>query len=135
MKQTVPATPLSLQAKLGLWLAVCIVSLPLIGLVMAWLYPIGLIDAPPVHAQRLIRAAQKTLVLSVVVTVISLILGTFFAWIQTRWKFLGSRVLTRLSVLPLVLPSFLLAATLREGFAPLGTAGQWLGRNEPFSGF
>ena len=135
MNPIAPATPLSLRAKLGLAVAVCIISLPLIGLGVAWLHPIGLIDAPPIHSQRLILAAQKTVSLAVLVTAFSLILGTFFAWIQTRWTFAGSQLLTRLSILPLVLPSFLLAATLREGFAPLGAAGQWLGTTTPFSGF
>ncbi len=135
MKTPSPALPLSLAAKLGLLGTAALVGLPILGLGLAWAYPVGLIDAPPIHTDRLVEATSNTVLLALLVTVFAVVLGSFFAWIQVRWIFPGSSLLTRLTVLPLVLPSFLLAATLREGLAPLGSLGELLGRQERFDGF
>lgn len=129
-----PTKALQRLERFGLLGAAVIVMLPLAGLALAYAHPIGLIDAPPIHSERLLFATVQTVSLSLMVTAASLTLGSLFAWIQVRWQFWGSSLLTRLSILPLVLPSFLLAATLREGFAPLGSLGALLGSEAPFSG-
>ena len=53
----------------------------------------------------------NTLALSIGVTVINLILGVSFAWILTRYTFPGSGVWTWLLILPLSIPSYVLAYT------------------------
>ena len=61
--------------------------LPLVGAALAYAHPIGLIDAPPIHSERLLFATVQTVSLSLMVTAASLTLGSLFAWIQVRWQF------------------------------------------------
>jgi iron(III) transport system permease protein len=111
-----------------------VVGLPFVGIGLALLNPFGLIPAPPLEWARLLSTGWRSLTLALGVASACLLLGTFFAFVQVRWRFRGSNLLTRLTVLPLVLPSFLLAATLRESFAPLGPVGKILGFQGRFEG-
>lgn len=60
---------------------------------------------------RMPELLLNTLALSIGVTVINLILGVSLAWILTRYTFPGSGVWTWLLILPLSIPSYVLAYT------------------------
>ncbi|MBR85250.1 MAG: hypothetical protein CMM29_00415 [Rhodospirillaceae bacterium] len=66
----------------------------------------------------------RTLLLATVVAIGSLLTGSWLAWIEQRAQFRGGRLLGTLSLLPLALPSYLLAATLQTTLGPAG----WIGR-------
>ena len=80
------------------------------------------------------RLAQTTALLGVVVASASTALGALFAWAEARFDFFGKKGLLLMSLLPLAVPSYIMAATtgtvfesfqlpgilnqLNEGFAP-----------------
>ena len=109
--------------------------LPLLGM---WLWleaPSGLFDPEPVHMDRIWPLVGRTLGLSVVVVILSLALGTFLAWAETRVNTRGRRLWAMLCLLPLAVPSYLLAKILREQMAPEGTLGHLFGTEGAFTGF
>lgn len=114
---------------------VSLVLLPLAGLWLAWLTPPGLIDPPPITADRVWPLVGRTLALALMVAFGSAALGTALAWTQHRAAWRGRKVMTALAILPLAVPSYLLAAIVREGMAPRGWAGELLGRDGAFTGF
>ena len=71
--------------------------------------------------------AAKTLFLALAVGGLALALGTALAWLEQRQKYPGGRLLSSLALLPLAIPSYLLAGTLREALGPGGSVGQPLG--------
>jgi iron(III) transport system permease protein len=95
----------------------------------------GLIDPPPLSLARLGSSVARTLTLAGCVSSLSLLLGTWLAWAGEKTRYPGSRVLGLLGTLPLAIPSYLLAAILREEFAPKGTIGAVLGTDNAFAGF
>lgn len=72
--------------------------------------------------------------LALCVGAVALPLGTLFAWAERRWTYPGARVLGLLTLLPLAIPSYVLAGTLRQTLGPGGWLGGPLGL-PVFSGF
>ncbi|MAA79306.1 MAG: hypothetical protein CL916_08600, partial [Deltaproteobacteria bacterium] len=58
------------------------------------------------------RQTWNSFLLSIMVAVSSTCLGGFLAWMEQRHKYYGSRWLHTLSLLPLAIPSYLIAASL-----------------------
>jgi iron(III) transport system permease protein len=119
----------------ALVLSAALIGLPFLGIALGLLNPSGLIAAPPLDWNRISVSALRSLGLAAAVGIGSLTLGAWFAWIEVRWRFFGSGSLTRLAVLPLVLPSFLIASTIRLSLAPEGALGSVLGLRGRFEGF
>ncbi len=118
--------------------ALCLLALLLLPLYGMWLWleaPVGLFEPEPVHMDRVWPLVARTLSLSVAVVLSSLVLGTLLAWAETRVEYRGRRILAMLSLLPLAMPSYLLAKILREQMAPGGAIGEVLGTEEAFTGF
>lgn len=126
---------------LGVAPALLTVLAPLIGVVC------GIVDPPP----RLFAASQhslwtlltglgtptlllRSLALGLAVALTALVVGTWFAWAEQRWRYRGGRVLALAALLPLATPSYLLASVLRQGLSPGGAIGGPLGLPS-FSGF
>lgn len=76
----------------------------------------------------------KTLQLGFSVATFNVLLGCWMAWVTQRFRFIGRKVLTLVSLIPLAIPSFIYAATLRDSLSPNGWLGEIL--NLPvFTGF
>jgi iron(III) transport system permease protein len=112
-----------------------LVLLPAAGLYLAYLSPPGLVEPPPLSMGRVWPLLGRTLALATMVSLASLALGTWLAWVETRAAYRGRAVLAALSVLPLATPSYLLAAIVREEMAPAGLFGRLLGTEGQFTGF
>lgn len=121
------------QAWIGLGLAgvVALVVLPLAGLVVAAVNPApdpftG--QAPGLAA--LVQSAHvggllgTTLALGALVTAGAVGLGTLLAWAEARWQTPGRRWLAIGTLLPLAMPSYVVAATVATTLGP----GGWIGR-------
>jgi iron(III) transport system permease protein len=118
--------------------AMCLLGLLLFPLYGMWLWheaPAGLFEPEPVYMDRVWPLVGRTLGLSVVVVGASLALGTLLAWAEVRIRYAGHKVWALLSLLPLAVPSYLLAKILREQMAPEGVLGSLLGQEEAFTGF
>ena len=111
------------------------VLVPLCGLVLAMLEPATLFETPAREWSDLGRLVARTLALAAVVSIASLLMGTWLAWVETRTQYWGRRWLALASTMPLAVPSYLLATIIREAMAPRGSIGQWLGSDSVFSGF
>ena len=72
----------------------------------------------------LLRAAENSLVVAGVSTVLSVLLGTAGAWLLHRYRFRGARGLQTLVAVPMVMPEILMGISLLILFA---TAGLGLG--------
>ena len=75
------------------------------------------------------RTAQilgRTVLLIGIVTVISTVLGTLLAWFTLRTDMPFKRVATVAVVMPLVIPSFVMATTAIQFFGPGGLLEDWL---------
>ncbi|MBJ93669.1 MAG: hypothetical protein CMP23_04255 [Rickettsiales bacterium] len=120
---------------IGAGVVICLVLLPVLGMVMSAGQPTGLVTPPPVSFSRLLPLIGRTLALALLVSGLSLALGTWLAWATVKSRYLGSRLLAQLGILPLVIPSYLLAAILREELAPRGVLGELLGTQSAFMGF
>ena len=101
---------------------------------MAFWGPPGLVSVP-LDGTAIAWTLGRSFLLALCVCLVAFALGASFAWVEARWDYPGRVVLNRLTVLPLVLPSFLLAITLREAFAPRGILGEPLGLTGRFEGF
>ena len=118
--------------------ALCLLGLLFLPIYGMWLWleaPVGLFEPEPVYMDRIWPLVGRTLALSIVVVVCSLAIGTLLAWAETRMKYRGRRLLAMLSLLPLAVPSYLLAKILREQMAPGGGIGEVLGTEQAFTGF
>ena len=111
------------------------VLLPLLGIWVARLQPLALIEPPPVEWTRLGALFMKTIALAGIVGISSCGLGTWFAWLDSRARLPGRALLSMMVLAPLAIPSYVLAAILRESFAPRGILGEFFGRTEAFTGF
>ncbi len=72
----------------------------------------------------LLRAAQNSLLIATVSTVLSVLLGTGGAWLLHRYRYRGARSLQTLVAVPMVMPEILMGISLLILFA---TAGMGLG--------
>lgn len=72
----------------------------------------------------LLRAAQNSLVIATLTTVLSVLLGTVGAWLLHRYAFRGARLLQTLVAVPMIMPEILMGISLLILFA---TAGLGLG--------
>jgi iron(III) transport system permease protein len=105
------------------------------GMGFAYFQPPGLIDPPPLELARVWPLLGRTLALAIVVSTLALIAGTCLGFIQARAEYPGRKLLALLSILPLAIPSYLIAAIVRESMAPKGIIGSLLGTEGAFSGF
>ena len=126
---------LGLTARLPAYGAVSLALLPLAGMVLAWLRPPGLVDPPPITLDRVLPLVGRTVGLALVVAGSAAVLGTWLAWAQHRLAYPGRRVLALVALLPLAVPSYLLATITRESLAPAAWLGSLLGTEGAFSGF
>lgn len=118
-------------------LAAAVVGLaliPLAGLVAAaWDPPVDpLIGAAPdlatlMRRSRAIELLLRSVALGLSVAVGALTVGTGLAWAEQRTDYPGRRVLATLSLLPLAVPSYVLASTVAGALSPAG----WLGAISP----
>ncbi len=111
------------------------VMLPVAGMLMSATQPPGLVEPPPLTLDRLVPLVVRTLALAASVSVLSLSLGTWLAWVAVKSSYRFSGILAQLGILPLVIPSYLIAAILREELAPQGFWGSLLGVEDAFMGF
>ena len=102
-----------------------LVGLPVGGLMM------GLISPPhhpfetaSISLSNTIILFFRTFSLGVLVSLLSLAIGAWFAWVEQRGLYRGVKLLGVMSLLPLAIPSYLLAGTLRD---TLGVGG-WIGK-------
>ncbi len=125
----------------GALFVVALILLPLFGLLAALFNPPlnPFIEAPPTLAEifgqsNVPSLLWSTVSLALVVSVLAGSLGTWLAWVEQRANYRGVRFLSLLCLLPLAMPSYILAATLRESLGPGGSVGQLF--NFPmFTGF
>ena len=103
------------------------VFLPLLGLVLAVFTPTPLFEAPELSYAALGSLLLKTFFLAFTVTALALPIGTWLAMVTTRFNVSGRRFLSILTLAPLALPSYVLAAILRESLAPRGVLGKIVG--------
>jgi len=94
-----------------------------------------LFEAPPLALADILPLIIRTLGLALGVSLGALILGTSLAFVHVRYDYFGNRWLSLLSTLPLAVPSYLLAAMVRESLAPRGGLGSLLGTESAFTGF
>jgi iron(III) transport system permease protein len=110
-------------------------ALPLIGTVLALFSSPGLIAAAPLDPEQVWVVARRSILMALAVGAFSTGLGAWFAWADRRWVYPGGTLLGRAVVLPIAIPSFLIAATLRYSLAPAGELGEVLGLTGRFEGF
>ena len=120
---------------LGAWLVAGMVLMPVVGMFMSAAQPPGLVEPPPLTLDRLVPLVVRTLALASCVSALSLSLGTWLAWVAVKSSYRFSGVLAQLGILPLVIPSYLIAAILREELAPQSPLGSLLGVEDAFMGF
>lgn len=68
----------------------------------------------------LLRAAQNSLVVAAITTVVSVVLGTVTAWLLHRYRFRASGALQTLAAIPMVMPEILMGISLLIFFAAIG---------------
>ena len=76
----------------------------------------------------------RTLLLGIVVACLNVAIGGWLAWLSQRYQFRGRKILTLLSLIPLAIPSYILAATLRDSLSPGGLLGEFFNLSS-FTGF
>jgi iron(III) transport system permease protein len=111
------------------------VALPILGMYFAYTQPPGLIEPPPISWTRVGALLGRTLGLAALVSSASLLLGTALGFAQARAHYPGRALLSLLSILPLAVPSYLIATIIRESMAPNSPLGALLGTRGAFSGF
>jgi iron(III) transport system permease protein len=109
--------------------------LPLLGLWFTYLAPPGLVVPPPLSMDRVWPLLARTLMLATAVSTLSLFAGSWLAWVEVRTEFFGRSLLSALSLLPLAVPSYLLATIVREQMAPASALGGFFGLEGQFTGF
>ena len=115
------------------WPSCCSVY-SLVGLWLTYLAPPGLIP-PPLSMERVWPLLGRTLALAGMVSLVALLIGSWLAWVEVRCDLPGRRLLSTLSLLPLAVPSYLLATITREQMAPASLLGELFGRSGQFTGF
>lgn len=119
----------------------CLTLVPLAGLLLGALHPPpSPFASGPTSLRALfarsdaVRLFASTLALAAVVSLAALPMGAWLAWVEQRAQYLGGRALGVLSLLPLAMPSYLVASTIRESAGPGGVIGRHLGLGA-FRGF
>ncbi|MGB0590696.1 MAG: ABC transporter permease [Myxococcota bacterium] len=120
---------------LGATAAVALAVLPILGLGLAWVAPPALFAPPPLSMERLLPLVLRTLALALVVATGSALIGTWIAWVGAMTTYRGRRWLVLASLLPLAVPSYVLATVTREVLAPEGAIGKLLGLQGAATGF
>ena len=115
--------------------AVALALLPIIGLGLAWVTPPALFAPPPLGFERLLPLIGRTLALALVVALGATVLGTWIAWVGAMSKYRGRHLAVIASLLPLAVPSYVLATVTREVLAPQGAIGGLLGLQGAATGF
>jgi iron(III) transport system permease protein len=123
------------QSKWLVGLLAWFVLMPIVGLGLAHFQPLGLFESPKVGWSRLGLLFCKTIALAGTVSIFAVSMGTWLAVVNGRHRFFGRRVFGLLALAPLAIPSYVLAAILREAMAPRGALGNFLGRTDAFTGF
>jgi len=72
------------------------------------------------HDTVLVRALQNSLIVAVVTTAISLVLGTSGAWLLYRYRYRAANLLETLSFLPMIVPEVILGVSLLILFVTIG---------------
>ena len=119
----------------GAYSILALALIPLFGLYLAASAEPPLFASPPLDPVSVAWLLARTIALALGVSVISLSLGTWLAWCDTSYDFRGRRTLEIISILPLAIPSYLLAGVIREVMAPRGLVGGLIGSESSFSGF
>lgn len=114
---------------------VALTLLPIAGLILAWMTPPALFAPPPLTMERLLPLVARTVALALVVAGGATLLGTWVAWVGAMTTYRGRHLLVLASLLPLAVPSYVLATVTREVLAPEGFFGALLGRQGPATGF
>jgi spermidine/putrescine transport system permease protein len=68
----------------------------------------------------LLQAARNSLIVAVVTTILSVLLGTLGAWLLHRYRFRGARSIETLAAIPMVMPEILMGISLLVLFATAG---------------
>jgi iron(III) transport system permease protein len=100
-----------------------LISLPILGLLSGILNPP---DSPfhphSINLQHVLmqkevwRLLFNTFSIALTTSLLALFIGSWFAWTEQRGIYWGQKTLSMLSLLPLAVPSYLLAGTLRVTF-------------------
>lgn len=102
------------------WTAIVAVILALVALPIATIFILALVPEENIwpHLLRTVLpgAAARTLLLAGGVAVIAFAVGTAAAWLVTMYRFTGREVLDRLLVLPLAVPTYIVAYCYVELF-------------------
>lgn len=112
------------------------VALPIIGLGVAALAPPpDPFGGPPPRAADVLSLplVGGTFALGAAVAMLATLVGTWLAWVEARTTYAGRQLLALLGLLPLAIPSYVLAATIATTLGPGGWLGKPLGM-PPFSG-
>jgi spermidine/putrescine transport system permease protein len=67
----------------------------------------------------LLRAASNSLVIAVITTIISVVLGTLAAWLMHRYRFRAAGAIQTLAAIPMVMPEVLMGISLLVFFTAL----------------
>lgn len=86
-------------------------------------------------ASDLWEVVARTVALALVVACSALSVGTLLAWLEHRVDVPGRRLLALLVLLPLAIPSYLLAGAIQRAVEPDGLLGSIVPNSEPFLGF
>ncbi len=135
MTERVPPTRGNLILPVSALVISGLAVLPLVGLWLAYLAPPQLIEPPPIAMERVVALLGRTVALALTVSVGTLLLGSWLAWLDYRYRYRARAAIAVLSVLPLAVPSYLLATIIREQMAPTSILGGLLGTTGQFTGF
>ncbi len=115
----------------GAFLVTLVVFIPLIGLMLGLIDPIPhpFLKTTPTFVSLLqqtgaLKMLWNTIVLAISVSLAAVCMGTWLAYMQQRANYPGRKLLSLLCLMPLAMPSYLLAATLRESLGPGGFVGR-----------
>jgi len=115
-------------------LVVGLVLLPLLGITYGLAVPpTPIFGIEPLPLGELLARSGvfalllRSLLLGATVSVVALTLGTWLAWLEQRTDYPGRRILGIAALLPLAVPSYLVAAVLRDQLSPGGWIGGALG--------
>nr|WP_241961917.1 sulfate ABC transporter permease subunit CysT [Rhodococcus opacus] len=113
-----------------LWLSI-IVVLPLAALTVASFGDgiAGFVDA--ITSPVAVASLRVTVVVSVVVAVINVIMGTLIAWVLVRDEFPGKRTVNALIDLPFALPTIVASIVLLSLYGPESPIGVHLNATQP----
>lgn len=108
--------------------------LPLGGLLLGFLELPGTYPSYLAESYTLVQLIQQkgltklifnTLSLAMIVSTFAVFIGTWLAWVEQRTSYWGAKWLGRLDLLPLAMPSYILAVVLREAIGPGGFLGSF----------